>query len=60
MPRVLSASAVVAIAFAIYSIAVGSGGPQSATIGGVNDVQRIFGGIRQDADHLGPEDAEIA
>ena len=36
-----------------------TGGPQSATIGGVNDVQRIFGGIAQDGAYLGPEDAEI-
>ena len=55
----LGGLAVVAIAFAIYSIATGSGGPRSATIGGVNDVQRIFGGIRQDSDRLGADDAEI-
>ncbi len=44
---------------AIYSISVGSGGPQSQEIGGVNEVQRIFGGIFQDGAVLGPEDAEI-
>jgi protein-disulfide isomerase len=37
---------------------VGEGGPQSATIGGVNDVQRIFGGIEQEGAYIGPEDAE--
>ncbi|MFI5121894.1 MAG: DsbA family protein [Vicinamibacteria bacterium] len=54
----LGGLALVGIAFAIYSISVGTGGPQSATIGGVNDVQRIFGGIPQDAAYLGPQDAE--
>jgi protein-disulfide isomerase len=58
VPRVLGGLAVLGIGFAIYSIATGSGGPQAATIGGVNDVQRIFGGISQDGDRLGPEDAE--
>lgn len=46
------------IAGAIISIAVGEGGPQAAEIGGVNDVQRIFGGIEQDGDSIGPADAE--
>jgi protein-disulfide isomerase len=56
---VLGGLALVGIAFAIYSISTGTGGPQSATIGGVNDVQRIFGGIPQDSDRLGSDDAEI-
>ena len=55
----LGGLALVGIAFAIYSISTGTGGPQSATIGGVNDVQRIFGGIPQDSDRLGSDDAEI-
>jgi protein-disulfide isomerase len=59
VPRVLGGVAVVGIAFAIYSISTGTGGPEAATIGGVNDVQRIFGGIPQDADRLGSEGAEI-
>ncbi len=50
--------AVVGVIAAIYSISVGSGGPQAARIGGVNDVQRIFGGIAQDASYLGPQDSE--
>jgi protein-disulfide isomerase len=37
---------------------VGSGGPKPATIGGVNDVQRIFGGIPQEGAYIGPEDAD--
>ena len=46
------------IAGAIYSISVGSGGPQPEDIGGVNDVQRIFGGIPQEGADLGSDDAE--
>ena len=45
------------IAAAIYSLSVGTGGPQPQAIGGVNDVQRIFGGIAQDGAYIGPEDA---
>lgn len=59
VPRVLIAVLTVAIGYAVYSIAVGEGGPQGATVGGVNDVQRIFGGIEQEGAYLGPEDAEI-
>ena len=58
VPRVLLVLAVAGVAGAIYSISVGSGGPQPQDIGGVNDVQRIFGGIPQDGDRIGPEDAE--
>ncbi len=58
MPRVLLALGAIGVAAAIYSISVGSGGPQAQDIGGVNDVQRIFGGIAQDDAYLGPEDAE--
>jgi protein-disulfide isomerase len=58
VPRVLLGLGVVAVIGAVYSISVGSGGPQSQEIGGVNDVQRIFGGIAQDDAYLGPEDAE--
>jgi len=55
---VLIALGVIGVAGAIYSISVGSGGPQPQTIGGVNDVQRIFGGIEQDDAFIGPKDAE--
>ncbi len=43
---------------AIVSISVGEGGPLGADVGGVNDVQRIFGGIPQDGAILGTDDAE--
>jgi len=49
---------VIGLVAAIYSLAVGNGGPQPQTIGGVNDVQRIFGGIAQDGAYIGPDDAE--
>lgn len=59
VPRALIAVLTVAIGYAVYSIAVGEGGPQPAEIGGVNDVQRIFGGIPQDSDALGEQDAPV-
>lgn len=59
VPRALIAVLTVAIGYAVYSIAVGEGGPQPAEIGGVNDVQRIFGGIPQDSDGLGEQDAPV-
>ncbi len=58
VPRVLIAVLTVAIGYAVYSIAVGEGGPRGANVGGVNDVQRIFGGIAQEGAYLGPQDAE--
>ena len=58
IPRVLFVLGIVGVAGAVYSIAVGSGGPQPQDIGGVNDVQRIFGGIEQDDAYIGPADAE--
>ena len=48
----------VALGGAIWSLAVGNGGPEPQEIGGVNDVQRIFGGIHQDGAYIGPADAE--
>jgi protein-disulfide isomerase len=60
VPRVLLGVGVVAVAAALISIAVGEGGPGSSQeIGGINDVQRIYGGIQQDDAYLGPEDAEV-
>lgn len=58
MPRALLVVGGGALVAAIVSIAVGEGGPQAQEIGGVNEVQRIFGGIAQDGAELGPEDAE--
>jgi protein-disulfide isomerase len=60
VPRVLLALGLIALVSAIVSIAVGNGGPgHPAPIGGVNDVQRIFGGIRQDGAYLGSPDAAV-
>lgn len=58
MPRLLLGLGIIGIAAAIYSLAVGNGGPKPQAIGGVNDVQRIFGGIQQDGAYIGPDDAE--
>ena len=60
MPRVLLALGVVAVVATVVSISVGEGGPgESQDVGGVNEVQRLLGGIFQDDDGLGPEDAEV-
>src|SRR5262245_6953492 len=60
VPRVLIVLGVIALTSAIVSISVGNGGPGApALIGGVNDVQRIFGGIRQDGAYLGSPDAPV-
>jgi protein-disulfide isomerase len=60
IPRVLLGLGIVAIAAAVISISVGEGGPGAPReIGGVNEVQRILGGIHQDGADLGPEDAAV-
>ena len=60
VPRALIVLGVIALTSAIVSISVGNGGPGApALIGGVNDVQRIFGGIRQDGADLGDPDAPV-
>jgi protein-disulfide isomerase len=60
VPRALLGIGLAALAAAIISIAVGSGGPaKPEVIGGVNEVQRILGGIRQDGAYLGPPDAPV-
>lgn len=48
-----------AVLAAIISIAVGEGGPGGVEIGGVNEVQELFGGIEQEGAYIGPDDAEI-
>ena len=58
MPRALLLVGGAALIAAIVSIAVGEGGPQAQDVGGVNEVQRLFGGIAQDGALLGSEDAE--
>ena len=59
VPRALLAVGVVAITAAVVSIAVGEGGPQPQDVGGVNETQRIFGGIEQDEDAVGSADADV-
>jgi protein-disulfide isomerase len=60
VPRVLLGVGAVAVIAALVSIAVGEGGPGSSQeIGGINDVQRIYGGIEQEGAYLGPDDAEV-
>jgi protein-disulfide isomerase len=59
IPRALLIVGGAALIAAVVSIAIGEGGPQAEDIGGVNEVQRIFGGIPQDGADLGAEDAEV-
>ncbi len=59
VPRSLLIVGAVAIVAAIVSISVGEGGPQAQDVGGVNEVQRIFGGIEQADAYLGTEDAPV-
>jgi protein-disulfide isomerase len=56
---VLLALGALALGYAIYSLSIGVGGPEPAKVGGVNDVQRIFGGVEQEASRLGADDAPI-
>jgi protein-disulfide isomerase len=59
VPRILLAVGALAVTAAVISIAVGEGGPGGADIGGVNEVQELFGGIEQEGAYIGPADAEI-
>jgi len=59
VPRVLLAVGGLAVIAAIISIAVGEGGPGGTEIGGVNEVQELFGGIEQEGAYIGPDDAEV-
>jgi protein-disulfide isomerase len=60
VPRILIGIGLVALVMALISIAVGEGGPGAPrTVGGVNDVQRIMGGIAQEDAVIGPDDAEV-
>jgi protein-disulfide isomerase len=57
---VLLGIGVAALIAALISISVGEGGPGAPEdVGGVNDVQRVLGGIHQEDSELGPEDAEV-
>jgi len=60
VPRALLGAGIVAITAAVISIAVGEGGPEPRDVGGVNETQRVFGGIEQEGDAVGPADADVA
>jgi protein-disulfide isomerase len=60
VPRTLLGIGAAALVAAIVSIAVGEAGPGSSReIGGINDVQRIYGGIEQEGAYVGPGDSEL-
>ena len=59
VPRVLLGVGAAALATALISLAVGEGGPEPQDVGGINETQRIYGGIQQEDDTLGAADAEL-
>ena len=59
VPRVGLALLAAGLIGAIVTIAVGEGGPQPQDVGGVNDVQGLFGGVEQEDATLGSEDAAV-
>jgi protein-disulfide isomerase len=59
VPRVLIAAAVALIGYAIVAISVGEGGPVAVEIDGSDAVQRQYGGLPQDEEALGNEDAPV-
>jgi protein-disulfide isomerase len=50
----------VALGAAIVNIATQKAGPSVVELAGVDDAQRIFGGLPQDGDRLGPSNAPVA
>src|SRR4051794_15475360 len=59
VPRVLLGAGIAALAAAIISLSVGSGGPEVIKISGGDDVQELIGGVRQDGPSLGSPDAPV-
>lgn len=57
IPRVLILIIGAAVVASLISISVGDGGPARSEVAGVNEVQRIFGGISQEDAYLGSDDA---
>lgn len=59
VPRTIIIVVVLGVAAAIYSIAVGEGGPQAVEIEGRVEVQKLIAGIRQEDARLGSPDAAV-
>jgi protein-disulfide isomerase len=59
IPRVGLGLGLLGLIAAVVTIAVGEGGPQPQDVGGVNEIQRLFGGIEQEGAYLGPDEAEV-
>jgi len=59
VPRTIIAVVVLGVGVAIYSIAVGEGGPQAVEIEGRVEVQKLIAGIRQEGERLGSPDAPV-
>jgi protein-disulfide isomerase len=59
VPRVLIVAIGGAVAFVIFSISVGEGGPTTIAYEERGEVQELIAGIRQDGARLGDPDAEV-
>ncbi|MDQ3572665.1 MAG: DsbA family protein [Actinomycetota bacterium] len=59
VPRTIIAVVALGVGIAIYSIAVGEGGPQAVEVKGRVEVQKLIAGIRQEGERLGPPDAAV-
>lgn len=59
LPRVLLGLGGLVLLAAIYSIAVGEGGPTKRVPEGLDDVQRLIAGIPQEGNRLGEADAPV-
>src|SRR5919202_4598655 len=59
VPRLLLGAGAIALAAAIVSLSVGTGGPKVIKIHGAGPVQELLGGIQQDGAFLGPPGAGV-
>lgn len=59
IPRVCLGLLVIVIGYAIVALSVGEGGPGSFNAQGIEDTQRLLGGLRQDGARLGDPDAPV-
>jgi len=57
--RALLALALLGVGYVIVSISIGEGGPQPASIGGINEVQQLYGGLSEAAAYAGDDEAPV-
>ena len=59
VPRVIIVAVVVGVAYSIYAISVGEGGPNTVAYEERGEVQGLIAGIAQDGARLGEEEAPV-